>query len=42
MDNKNFGYLVGKTLGGIFLTCIAACLAAIFIALTIKFIGWIF
>ena len=32
---------VGKVVGGILVTCIAACGASIFIALTIKFVSWI-
>lgn len=43
MENKKpFMYYVGWGLGAIVFTCLAACLAAVCIALTVKFIGWIF
>lgn len=32
---------VGKVLGGILVTCIAACGASVVIALTIKFVSWL-
>lgn len=42
-DKKENTYVdkVGKVLGGIFITCIAACGASIFVALTIKFVSWL-
>ena len=41
-DKKSFGYFVGQIFGAILVACIGICLAAILIAGTIKFIGWIF
>lgn len=43
MDKKNsFGTKVGRFLGNVFVACIAACLSAIAIAITVRFIVWMF
>lgn len=41
-DNKNFGYYAGQALALIIAACIVACLGGICIALTLKFLGWLF
>lgn len=42
MDKKNFGDKVGQFLANVFIACIAACLSACAIAVTIRFITWMF
>lgn len=39
---KTFGAKIGQFLGAVFITCIAACLSAIAIALTVRFIAFLF
>ena len=39
---KNFGSQVGKFVANVFVACVAACLSACVIALTVRFIMWIF
>lgn len=41
-NNNSFGYYAGQAIAGIIAACIAACIGGICIALTIKFLGWIF
>jgi hypothetical protein len=43
MDNKNtFGYKLGQILGGVVLGSVALCIASVVVALTLKFMAWIF
>lgn len=43
MNQKNkFGYIVGQITAAILLSCTALCLSGIAVALTIKFLTWIF
>lgn len=43
MDTKNtFGAKVGQFLADVFIGCIAVCLSACAIALTVRFIMWLF
>ena len=43
MSNKeSFATKCGRWLGSLFIGCIAACLSAILIALTVRFVMWIF
>lgn len=42
MKDKNFAYVAGYCLGCVALGCIVACLSAAAIALTIKFISFMF
>lgn len=42
MEDKNKNRLLGYKLGAIFSSIVFACLAAIVIALTLKFIFWLF
>ena len=39
---KNYSDILGRTVGGILLTCVAVCITAVVVALTVKFVGWIF
>lgn len=41
-NNKSFGYIVGQILGAVFVSCVGLCLAGILIALTLKFLLFIF
>jgi hypothetical protein len=41
-DTKSMGYIIGQALGVILLACLAACLGGSAIALTLKFLLWIF
>ena len=41
-DNNSFARTLGQILGGILVTCVAICAAAIALGLTYKFIMWIF
>ena len=41
-EKKTFSYYVGRALGCIFATCIGVCIAAVVVAMTVKFVGWIF
>ena len=43
VDRKNtFGYKVGQLVANIFTACVAACISACLIALTVRFIMWMF
>ena len=43
VDKKDtFGYKIGQLVANVFLTCIAACISACLIALTVRFIMWMF
>lgn len=45
MDNekeKNFCAKIGEFMSTLFVTCIAVCLGACMIALTLRFITWLF
>lgn len=41
-DDKPFSYRLGQFLGGVLLTCAVVCIAGLLIALTLKFLVWIF
>lgn len=40
--NNNFGYKLGQFLGGVVLGCLAVSIASTLIALTLKFMFWLF
>ena len=40
--NKSFGGKVGTFVANVFIACIAACLSACAIAVTVRFIMWMF
>lgn len=42
MKDKKIGYFIGQTLGAIVLACLCACIGGIAVALTVKFLGFIF
>lgn len=43
MEKKdNYSAKVGRFIGNVFVSCLAACICAIAIALTVRFITWIF
>lgn len=43
MDNEtSFGTKVGQFIGNVFVACLGACISAIAIALTVRFIIWVF
>lgn len=39
---KTFGYRVGQFLGGVILLCLALCVSAVVVALTLKLLFWLF
>lgn len=39
---KSFGAKMGQLIANVFVACIAACLSACAIAITVRFITWIF
>lgn len=41
-DKKSVGYIIGQILGGVLVACVAACIGGVAIALTSKFIMWLF
>jgi hypothetical protein len=41
-DKKSFGDKLGRIAATVLWTCITACLIAIMVSLTLKFIFWIF
>lgn len=41
-ENKTFGRKVGETIGMVIVTCVGASVCAVIIAMTLKFISWIF
>lgn len=43
MDKKvSFGYRAGQFIANVFVACCTICVSAILIALTIRFIAWLF
>lgn len=42
MDKPNFANKLGQLVADIFIACIAACVSACAIALTVRFIMWLF
>lgn len=40
-EKKSFGYLAGKFIGAVLVTCIAICISAVMVALTARFIMWL-
>lgn len=41
-SEKTFSEKMGRLIGTVFVACVAACLSAVMIALTVRFIDWIF
>lgn len=41
MSNESFGAKCGRWLGTLIVGCLATCLAAVCVALTIKFVMWV-
>jgi tetrahydromethanopterin S-methyltransferase subunit G len=41
-EKTSFGTKVGRFIGNLFVTCVAACFSAALIALTVRFIVWLF
>jgi hypothetical protein len=41
-DKHSFAYKCGQIAGAVLYTCITACAVSIILALTLKFIFWIF
>lgn len=39
---KTFSEKMGQLIGTVFVACVAACLSAAMIALTVRFVTWIF
>lgn len=42
MNDKTFSEKVGRLVGNAFVVCIASCVVACAIALTVRFITWLF
>lgn len=42
MNDKTYGTKVGQFIANVFVGCIGACICAAAIALTVRFIMWVF
>lgn len=41
-EKKSVGYWIGTILGAVLIACLAACIGGVAIALTAKFLMWLF
>lgn len=41
-NKKSVGYIIGTVLSAVLIACLAACIGSVAVALTAKFIMWLF